>query len=105
MEPTGIAPATRPKSVHADPTKDFFVTMITRDISLRDCIFDLLDNAIDAARRKASDVEGAPFSGYQVELTYSAKQFVVKDNCGGISLSDALDYAFNFGKKVAPKMM
>ena len=28
----------------ADPTKDFFIDMITRDIGLDECIFDLLDN-------------------------------------------------------------
>ncbi|MGR3834896.1 hypothetical protein [Ralstonia pseudosolanacearum] len=36
----------QPKVIHADPTKDFFVKMITRDIELRDCLFDLLDNSM-----------------------------------------------------------
>lgn len=33
----------------AFPTKAFFVRMITRDISLEDCILDLIDNSVDGA--------------------------------------------------------
>lgn len=87
------------KKIHTDPTKDFFVTMITRDILLRDCIFDLLDNSIDGARRKPSDDAAKPFDGYLIELTFSAVEFRIEDNCGGIRLSDAIDYAFHFGKR------
>ena len=34
------------KRADANPTKAFFVRMITRDITLEDCIFDLVDNSI-----------------------------------------------------------
>lgn len=87
------------KVIHADATKDFFVKMITRDISLRDCIFDLLDNAIDGARRMPSSVGASPFSQHKVELAFDSSRFNIKDNCGGINLSDAIDYAFHFGRK------
>lgn len=87
------------KKIHADATKDFFVTMITRDISLRDCIFDLLDNAIDGARRKPTATASQPFSGYEVRLEFDANVFRISDNCGGIRLSDAIDYAFHFGRR------
>ena len=40
----------------ASPTKAFFVNMITRDISLEDCILDLIDNSVDSAWRS----EGNP---------------------------------------------
>lgn len=86
-----------PKKIHADATKDFFVTMITRDISLRDCIFDLLDNAIDGARRSPGNP--SPFSGYEIRVEFSADHFQISDNCGGIRLSDAIDYAFHFGRR------
>ena len=33
----------------ANPAKSFFVRMITRDIVLEDCIFDLIDNSVDEA--------------------------------------------------------
>lgn len=29
----------------------------------------------------------------------SEREFSIKDNCGGISLSDAIDYAFHFGRR------
>ena len=37
----------------ASPTKEFFVNMITRDITLEDSILDLIDNSIDAAWQMA----------------------------------------------------
>ena len=40
-----------PSKVGANPTKAFFVTMITRDITLEDCILDLIDNSVDGAWR------------------------------------------------------
>jgi hypothetical protein len=38
----------------ASPTKQFFVSMLTRDISLADAILDLLDNCLDGAMRLAN---------------------------------------------------
>ncbi len=87
------------KKIHTDPTKDFFVTMITRDIQLRDCIFDLLDNSIDGARRKPSADAAKPFSGYEIRLAFDEALFRIEDNTGGIRLSDAIDYAFHFGRR------
>ena len=93
---TKTAPA---RKIHTDPTKDFFVTMITRDIQLRDCIFDLLDNSIDGARRKPSADAAKPFSGYEIRLAFDGEFFRIEDNTGGIRLSDAIDYAFHFGRR------
>lgn len=87
------------KKIHTDPTKDFFVTMITRDILLRDCIFDLLDNSIDGARRKPSGDAAKAFDGYEIRLDFDAEFFRIEDNTGGIRLSDAIDYAFHFGRR------
>lgn len=36
-------------TAQASPTKQFFVSMLTRDISLADAILDLLDNCLDGA--------------------------------------------------------
>ena len=33
----------------ASPTKQFFVSMLTRDINLADAILDLVDNCLDGA--------------------------------------------------------
>ena len=37
--------------IEGNPTKKFFIEMITRDISIEDAIVDLLDNSIDGANR------------------------------------------------------
>lgn len=96
------------KRAHAEPTKDFFIRMITRDISLRDCIVDLLDNSVDGARRTAKiatpGVAKPSLAGFDATIRMSNDEFSIKDNCGGISLGDAVDYAFHFGRrKDAPK--
>ena len=44
------------KDVDASPVKSFFVTMLTRDISLSDAILDLLDNCVDGILRKKKRV-------------------------------------------------
>lgn len=68
-----------------------------------DCILDLLDNAIDGARRTikhgAPKADGRLFDGFRVGLSIAGQAFVVSDNCGGISLNDAVDYAFHFGRR------
>src|SRR5262245_6641840 len=93
-------PDVTPKRVHADPTKDFLVTMITRDISLLDCIFDLLDNSVDGARRgHDKPASPQPFEEARISLSFSDRNFAIVDNCGGISLSDAINYAFHFGRR------
>ena len=92
--------------VNANPTKAFFVRMITRDITLEDCIFDLIDNSIDGAWEREG---GQPVSleddinlaRYRISVEIEAGRFLIHDNCGGISLDDAVEYAFTFGRKEA----
>ncbi len=69
---------------HGAPTKDFFIRMITRDISLRDCILDLLDNAVDGARRTKAPSEDAhtPLKGFEATVKVSSESFEITDNCG-----------------------
>ncbi len=89
--------------VKVSPTKEFFVEMITKDISLEDCILDLIDNSIDAAR-VASRGDISNLNDYFIELNINPESFSISDNCGGISLHNAIDYAFYFGRrKDAPK--
>ena len=88
----------------AYPTKDFFVRMITKDISLEDCLLDLIDNCIDGARRKitASSGHNQPidsYEGFRTSLSINSIELVVADNCGGISVRDAVDYAYHFGRR------
>jgi Histidine kinase-, DNA gyrase B-, and HSP90-like ATPase len=82
--------------VDATPTKGFFIDMITRDISLIPAIADLVDNSIDGARRLRGDEN---YDGLYVRIDADADVFKISDNCGGISVEVARDYAFRFGRE------
>ena len=87
----------------AYPTKAFFVRMITRDISLEDCILDLIDNSVDGAwnqegSRPMGLADGADLSPYQIEIEAFPDRFMIRDNCGGMTLDNAVDHAFSFGR-------
>ena len=43
-------------TVNSSPTKNFFINMLTRDISLNDAILDLLDNCLDGALRSQNQI-------------------------------------------------
>ena len=65
------------KKAGANPTKAFFVSMITRDITLEDCILDLIDNSVDGAWRSEGSrpmglADGADLSKYQIQNPSSA---------------------------------
>ena len=97
-----------PIVVDAEPTKQFFVRMLTRDIELLDSILDLLDNCIDGIIRTQSAQQNAsskPISGFFAKITATADKFVIEDNCGGIPkkyrprkwLSDSADRRTKIG--------
>jgi hypothetical protein len=82
----------------ASPTKRFFVSMLTRDISLDDAVLDLLDNCIDGVLR-ASANETVDYSDYAVSIEMSEQHFRIIDNCGGIPREIAKNYAFKLGRE------
>ena len=82
-------------TVDASPTKEFFVEMLTRDVRLAMAVLDLVDNCIDGALRIR---EGGRFEGLEVKITFDQEQFSIRDNCGGIPLDLAKNYAFRFGR-------
>jgi hypothetical protein len=91
--------AARSLEVDAEPTKDLFIEMLVRDIDLRAAIIDLVDNSIDGARdagRKGGK-EGS-LNGFSLQIKTGSDRLELVDNCGGISLKDAREYAFRFGK-------
>lgn len=57
--------------IEGNPTKKFFIDMITRDISIEDAIIDLLDNSIDGANR----INPNDYSGLNIMLTVSQDCF------------------------------
>lgn len=89
----------------AYPTKAFFVRMITRDIALEDSILDLIDNSVDGAwkqegGRPSGLASGTDLSKYMIRITAAADEFSIRDNCGGMTLEDAVQHAFSFGRQL-----
>jgi len=82
----------------AEPTKRFFVSMLTRDISLSDAILDLVDNCLDGALRLAGD-DDVDYSEHTISIECSNTHFRIQDDCGGIPRDVAKDYAFKMGRE------
>lgn len=78
--------------IDASPTKEFFIDMLTRDITLVRAIIDLVDNSVDAA-----NVLG-DLPARSIKISIDNKKFRIEDNCGGIDHDTALHYAFRFGR-------
>lgn len=77
--------------------------MLTRDVLLTRAIIDLVDNSVDGAKRLRPD---GNFSGLRVLIRVSPEEFRIEDNCGGIPVHIARDYAFRFGRpKDAPNTL
>ncbi len=85
-----------PNVVDASPTKNLFISILVRDISIRDAIGDLLDNSVDGALRLRPK---RSYSGLWVKIELDAQndKFVIEDNCGGIDAETARKYIFRFG--------
>ena len=83
------------KSVNANPTKSFFIGILTKDIELSRAILDLVDNSIDGALRTRTN---SRFEGLWICIDVSPDAFRITDNCGGIPLEVAQKYAFRFGR-------
>jgi hypothetical protein len=82
-------------TLDAMPTKELFIEMLTRDVALIPAIVDLADNSTDGARRERVDGNWGQF---WVTIVLSRSSFEIKDNCGGISVKAAREYAFRFGR-------
>jgi len=67
-----------PLLIDAMPTKELFIEMLTRDISLIPAIVDLVDNSTDGAKRLKGDDS---YSDLNVRLSLDADEFKLSDNC------------------------
>jgi len=85
------------QQINAEPTKTFFVEMLTRDIALEQAVLDLVDNSVDGAKALRSDGD-RPFEGREVQIEFSKDKFRILDNCGGFDSETARAYAFRFGR-------
>lgn len=104
-------------TANAYPRKNFFAQMFTKDISLEDCVLDLIDNSIDGLIKsrglrlskianeiwikKQEKVRTSDLPTIRVKISDTG--FEIKDNCGGIDLNDAVKEVFNFGHALGYK--
>lgn len=86
---------TDPNSVDAEPTKELLIQSLVKDIPLSRAIIDLVDNSVDGARAIRGN---KGYSGLFVHLNISNDAFEIEDNCGGMSVEVAREYAFRFGR-------
>jgi len=99
-------------TVDTRPSKAVVVDSLTRDISIEACIFDLIDNSIDAARNtmiKLNPKIGAEalpesYQGYTVDISISGGVFSIDDNCGGITVRHLEKSVLRFGERSAHHM-
>jgi len=79
--------------VDFQPTKGLFIDILTKDISIHDCILDLLDNAVDSyTRNKIKEKR-------EIQLDFDKNELRAFDNCGGIDKKKLQTEVFRFGAK------
>lgn len=94
------------------PTKEAVVSSLTRDITVEACIFDLVDNSIDAARDDNYANNRVPkglslpesYAGYKIELSFEGDCFSIIDNCGGIPIDRLKSMVLKFGARSSHDM-
>lgn len=85
-----------PPRADATPVKDFFINILTQDVELLHTIPEFVDNSIDGAVRRSNS--STDYSEFYVSIVMDSDHLEVTDNCGGIPLDVASDYAFRFGR-------
>ncbi|MEM7374446.1 MAG: ATP-binding protein [Bacteroidota bacterium] len=86
------------KRIDANPTKEFFISMLIRDLNTGEAISDLVDNCIDGAKRLRGGDKDSRYDGLFIKISISKDKFSIEDNCGGIPVDIARNYAFRFGR-------
>ncbi len=95
----------------AEPSKAFFIEMLTRDIALSVCILDLIDNSIHSLIADSKlDVSEHLISGTSakhlkagIDITFNGSAFNVADDCGGVSVAEAEQQVFLLGSLTTDK--
>jgi hypothetical protein len=98
----------KPFSVDTRPTKEVVVNSLTKDATVEACIFDLIDNSIDAARdtqfhhlTPAAHNNRLPdsYAGHEISLSLSGAGLKIEDTCGGIRIDDLKKMVMRFGER------
>jgi HSP90 family molecular chaperone len=75
-----------------------------RDIPLIRAIIELVDNSVDGATHLQSNEN---YKDIWIKISFNKEYFKIEDNCGGITVNEAEEYAFKFGRdndaEVTPK--
>jgi hypothetical protein len=90
--------------VQFQPAPAYLFDYLTADVQTAECVFDLIDNSIDAARAAMPETlcaESMPedYSGFEIEVTLDADAVIVSDNCSGMSEATFANLAFRAGEK------
>jgi len=80
--------------IDTTPTKRLFIKILTRDISVKACILDLIDNSVDAYIRNEETERR------KIRLDISKDEFKIFDNCGGIEYNFLKNTVFRFGADI-----
>ena len=76
------------------PTKRLFIDILTKDISVKDCILDLIDNSVD------SYIWNEIPERREIRLDISKEKFEIFDTCGGINRDFLKTEVFRFGADI-----
>ncbi|MFZ6751987.1 ATP-binding protein [Undibacterium sp. Dicai25W] len=78
------------KNIAADtrPTKKLLIEGITRDLTVEACIFDLIDNSIDAKKENDSGL---------IEIKFDGSTFSIQDYASGIGINEMSESTLRFG--------
>lgn len=86
---------------------NYLVNLLTKDVTVMESIFDIVDNALDVARDHLwqggmvkRDDYGLPrsYEGSRIEIEFGKGFISFADNCGGIAEPDLQDKAFVIGE-------
>ncbi len=80
--------------IDARPMKRLFIKILSRDISVKACILDLIDNSVDAYIRNRETERR------EIRLNISKNEFEILDNCGGIEYNFLKNTVFRFGADI-----
>ncbi|MGA6135929.1 ATP-binding protein [Acinetobacter dispersus] len=80
------------------PTKEYLVHGITQDVSVEECIFDLIDNSIDAYPRHSNEIV-SKYDDYTIDLTLEKNLFYINDCGKGIDQLLLQNDTLRFGTK------
>lgn len=99
--------------VDTRPSKAVVVDSLTRDITVEACIFDLIDNSIDAARKTIYAINATKirkdeltisYTGFEINLTLNGTGCIIDDNCGGISVENLKKMVLRFGERSSQQL-